>query len=565
MTSLRLHNVLLGLAAAYAVIGCSDRTVAAPRAIPVPSYDDVGLDAGPDSGEAVAMSSDGPGDASRVLRLAAVAAMPTVRIGVVQSTTSLILGSEHDYVVTDKANGLEIMHGSHDAVTITLDEAPKSYYRLQVMCASVTAVGQRKAAADAAGYKTLTEFVPTANCTRLYIGEFAPPPSNTFAARTAFRNSLITAGLAGSDSFWKVLAIGSALYRVTHGTATVQSIDPLVVSSPSGFVTFNDTTYRGKAEARVNSSGTLAGINELPLEQYLYGVVPRELGPVAFPLLEAQKAQAVAARTYAIANIGRRASDGYDLRATTDDQVYGGYTSEYALSNRAVDETAGLVATYGGKPIDALYSSTSGGHTADNEESFSGAPVPYLRGVPDAERGDAFEHVPSLSVFMAHANPISLRAQREGDAESDWSRYHRWTFDWTLAELSTILSSSAGQPVGTVKSIEVLARGPSGRVLSIAFVTDAGTFTAEKGAIRSFLKYLDAKGAPTSLPSTLFYVEPIVDRPSKTVTGYRVYGGGFGHGVGLSQTGAVGLAQQGHDFREILGHYYQGIDLTRQY
>ena len=294
-------------------------------------------------------------------------------------------------------------------------------------------------------------------------------------------------------------------------------------------------------------------------------MVPRELGPVAFPLLEAQKAQAVAARTYAIANIGRRASDGYDLRATTDDQVYGGYAAEHPLSNRAVDETAGLVATYAGKPIDALYSSTSGGHTADNEESFSGTPVSYLRGVPDAERGDAFEHVPSLSVFMAHANPISLRAQKEGDAESDWSRYHRWTFEWTLSELSAVLSASAGVQVGNVQAINVLSRGPSGRVLSIVFVTDAGTFTVEKGAIRTFLKYLDADGKQVALPSTLFYVEPIVDRASKAVTGYRVYGGGFGHGVGLSQTGAVGLAQKGQDFREILRHYYQGIDVTPQY
>jgi stage II sporulation protein D len=224
-----------------------------------------------------------------------------------------------------------------------------------------------------------------------------------------------------------------------------------------------------------------------------------------------------------------------------------------------------LVATYDGKTIDALYSSTSGGHTADNEESFASAPVPYLRGVPDAERGEAFDHVPSLSVFMSHANPISLRAQRQGDAESDWSRYHRWTFEWTLSELSAILSTSASVPVGAVQGINILSRGPSGRVLSIAFVTDAGTFTVEKGAIRTFLKYLDAAGKQTALPSTLFYVEPIIDRASKAITGYRVYGGGFGHGVGLSQTGAVGLAQHGQDFAQILAHYYQGIELTRQY
>lgn len=565
MTSRRLARILLGLVAVYAMTGCSDHTLSAPRAIPTLALDEVALDAGPDSGEAVVVSSDGLADAGRVLRLAAVAAMPSIRIGVVQSAASIALGSKSDYVVSDKANGLEITRGSGDAVTVTLASKLESNYRLQVMCASATAVAQRKAAAEAAGDSTLTEFVPSVNCTRLYIGKFAPPPENTFAARNTFRNAAIAQGLAGTDSFWKVISIGTPVYRVTHGTTIVESVNPVVVSSPTAFVTINDTSYRGKAEAHVTSSGMLAGINELPLEQYLYGVVPRELGPIAFPLLEAQKAQAVAARTYAIANIGRRASDGYDLRATTDDQVYGGYTAEYAVSNRAVDETAGLVATYAGKPIDALYSSTSGGHTADNEESFSGAPVPYLRGVPDAERGDAFEHVPSLSVFMAHANPISLRAQKEGDAESDWSRYHRWTFEWTLSELSAVLSASAGVSVGNVQAINVLSRGPSGRVLSIAFVTDAGTFTVEKGAIRTFLKYLDAGGKQVALPSTLFYVEPIVDRASRMLTGYRVYGGGFGHGVGLSQTGAVGLAQKGQDFRRILGHYYQGIDVTAQY
>lgn len=565
MTSRRPLCLVVALAAAYALTGCSDRTIAAPRAIPVPSYDDIGLDAGPDSGEAIVVSSDGPADAGRILRLAAVAAMPTIRIGVVQSTASIALGSEGDYVVSDKANGLEITRGSADAVTVTLASRLESNYRLQVMCASAAAVAQRKAAAEAAGDSTLTEFVSSANCTRLYIGKFAPPPANTFAARTAFRNAAIAQGLAGTDAFWKVISIGTPVYRLTHGTTIVDNVNPVVVSSSTSFVTINDTTYRGKAEAHVNAAGTLAGINELPLEQYLYGVVPRELGPVAYPLLEAQKAQAVAARTYAMANIGRRASDGYDLRATTDDQVYGGYTAEYALSNRAVDETAGLVATFAGKPIDALYSSTSGGHTADNEESFSGAPVSYLRGVPDAERGEAFDHVPSLSVFMAHANPISLRAQKEGDAESDWSRYHRWTFEWTLSELSAVLSASAGQLVGNVSAINVLSRGPSGRVLSIEFVTEAGTFTVEKGAIRTFLKYLNAAGKQVALPSTLFYIEPITDRASKAVTGYRVYGGGFGHGVGLSQTGAVGLAQHGQDFAQILAHYYQGIDLTRQY
>ena len=84
-----------------------------------------------------------------------------------------------------------------------------------------------------------------------------------------------------------------------------------------------------------------------------------------------------------------------------------------------------MVATADGQLISALFSSTSGGHSADNEEAFAPAPVAYLRGVPDAERGRALSHVPNLDVFRAHANPASLRAAREGDFESDWARFQR--------------------------------------------------------------------------------------------------------------------------------------------
>ena len=558
-----LALVLLVAGSAF-LAGCSDRSPVAPRGVPAPSHD-VTADAGPDSGSATIFASDGAPAIHRMASLAAATSMPSIRIGVVQSATSLTLGSAGAYTVTDKANGMVLASGSGDAVTVTLLAAPPSYYRLQVVCGSVSAVAALKSAAEQAGYPTLTEFVAAANCTRLYIGQFAPPPASTFGARTTFRNTLIAQGLAGTDSFWKVVAIGSALYRVTHGGTTLESVNPIVVTSPTALVTIDGAPYRGRAEARQNGTGSMAGINELPLEQYLYGVVPRELGPIAYPLLEAQKAQAVAARTYAISGLGKRASDGYDLRATTDDQVYGGYAAEYALSNQAVDETAGEVATVLGRPISALYSSTSGGHTADNEEAFNSAPVSYLRGVPDAERGSAFEHVPTLAVFMAHANPISLRAQKDGDAEADWSRYHRWTFEWTAAEMSQTVSSAVGQTVGTVQAVDVLSRGPSGRVLAIEFVTDAGTFTSQKDAIRAFLKYVDAAGKPANLPSTLFYIEPVTEPRTGAITGFRAYGGGFGHGVGLSQTGAVGLAQLGQSYQQILTHYYQGITLTQWY
>lgn len=488
-----------------------------------------------------------------------------IRIGVVQSGTSISLGSANDWTISDKESGVVLFSGNGGDATVTFAAAPPAFYRLQVVCASAATVATRRAAADADGYVTLTEFVPAANCTRLFLGQFDPPPVNNFAARNAFRNAAIAAGHAGTDSFWKVVSLGSATYRVARGANSAETTNPVVVTSSSGMVTINGATYRGKGEAISNGAGALAGVNELPVDQYLYGVVPRELGPIAFPEFEAQKAQAVAARTFAVAGFGRRASNGYDLRATTDDQVYGGFASEHPISNAAVDGTAGVVLTHEGSLISALYSSASGGHTANNEESFASGPVAYLRGVPDAQRGRAFDHVPSLEVFRAHANPQSLRAVKESDFESDWSRFHRWTFEWTNDEISDIVSTFAQVDVGRVHGLEVLERGPSGRVLRLAYVTDAGTFIAEKFAIRSSLTFINESGTLSALPSTLFFVQEVRDPRTKEIEGFRVYGGGFGHGVGMAQTGAVGMAQKGATYEEILRHYYRNVDLTAWY
>ncbi|HEX6747254.1 MAG TPA: SpoIID/LytB domain-containing protein [Longimicrobium sp.] len=489
-----------------------------------------------------------------------------IRIGVVPAAGSVDIGAAAAYEIRDRVTGALLMSGSNGSATVTLQSVIRSWYRLQVMCGSAAAVATRKAAAEAKGYPTMTEFVPAANCTRLFIGKFDPPPANTFAARTAFKNQLIAEGLAAADAFYVVKADpGVTVYRVARGAQTVDANNPVYLTSSDGLVTIAGVVYRGQAEVRVNAAGTLAGINQLPMEEYLYGVVPRELGPTVFPELEALKAQAVAARTYALSGLGKRASDGYDLLATTSDQVYGGYAAEHPMSTQAVDETAGIAATYDGKLITALYSSTTGGHTADNEEAFNSAPVPYLRGVPDAERGQAFEHVPSLEVFRSHANAASLRNAKEGDFESDWARFHRWTFEWSAEEISEVISAYAGQPVGRVLAINVTQRGPSGRAIAIEYVTEAGTFTDTRDHIRTSLKFINTSGQLQSLLSTLFYIEPVLDRKTGEVDGFVVYGGGFGHGVGLSQTGAVGMAEKGRAYDEILKHYYQGIELTKWY
>jgi stage II sporulation protein D len=487
-----------------------------------------------------------------------------VRIGVIPSATTVQIGSAGEFVVRDKESGTVLLTGAAGAVDVKLNSVVYSWFRLQVVCGSEANVAARIAAAEAAGHPTMTEFAPAANCTRLFIGRF--PTDASFAVRNAYRNQLIAEGHAGTDSFWAIKADpGVTEYEVSYQGQTASASSPVVLTATSGIVTIGGVRYRGSAEVRVNGSGALAGINELPMEEYLYGVVPRELGPIAYPELEALKAQAVAARTYALRGLGKRASNGYDLLATTTDQVYGGYGAEHPLSTRAVDETAGIAMTYNGTLIEALYSSTSGGHTADNEEVYNSAPVPYLRGVPDAERGQALNRVPNIEVFRNHANPMSLRAAKEGDFDSNWGRFHRWVFEWSAEEISAVISASEGQDVGTVHEINVLERGPSGRVLRIEYVTDAGTFYRSKDAIRSSLRYINASGAPTNLLSTLFFIEPIVERPSRKVIGYRAFGGGFGHGVGMCQVGAVGMAEKGRNFEQILTHYYRDIALEQWY
>jgi stage II sporulation protein D len=487
-----------------------------------------------------------------------------IRIGVVPTGATISVGSAAGYVVSEKDSGAVLMTGSGGSVAVTLESVVYSWYRLQVVCTSGANLATRIANAEADGHPTFTEFVPAANCYRLLLGRF--PTNASWSERNTYRNLLIAQGHSGDDSFWSIKADpGVTEYRVTRGAESVTASSPVVLTSGDGIVTIGGVRYRGVAEVRLNGSGSLAGINELPMEEYLYGVVPRELGPIAYPELEALKAQSVAARTYALSGLGKRASDGYDLLATTTDQVYGGYTAEHPLSTRAVDETAGVAATYNGRLIQALYSSTSGGHTADNEEVYNSAPVAYLRGVPDAERGEALTRVPNIEVFRNHANPTSLRAAKEGDFDSDWGRFHRWKFEWSMDEISAVISAYAGRPVGRVLAINVLERGPSGRVLRIEYVTEAGSFFDTKDRIRASLRYINASGNPANLLSTLFFIEPITDDATGMVVGFRAFGGGFGHGVGMCQVGAVGMAEKGRTYQEILKHYYRNIELEQWY
>jgi stage II sporulation protein D len=155
-------------------------------------------------------------------------------------------------------------------------------------------------------------------------------------------------------------------------------------SSEIALVKVGSRSYRGSVEVTANSRGLLNVINVVPLEDYLLGVVPAEISPASFPEIEALRAQAVAARTYAIARStvsDRYKQEGFDLTDDARSQVYGGYSIEHPLTSRAVEETRGMVAVFAGKPIEALYTSTCGGHTENSEGVFPGGAVPYLRAV----------------------------------------------------------------------------------------------------------------------------------------------------------------------------------------
>jgi stage II sporulation protein D len=523
--------------------GCSDRLPLEPMA-----------DAphGPSFSESVNLQATPPG---------------YIRIGVVPSATSVRIGAAGAFTIKNKATGATLFSGSDGEATVTLLTSGTVDTRmwLQTACAGVTARDAWLAKAAALGYETRTEFVPAANCYRLQLGTL----NQGWSARVAFRNQAISDGLAGSDSFWKSVTIvyGDTQIQITYNGSGRVVDAPVVLTSDGGIVTINGKPYRGLAEVWTNSSGALAGINELRIEEYLYGVVPNELPPRVWPQMEAQKSQAVAARTFAIRRLGNRAADGYDVLPTQTDQVYRGLSSEHPISTQAVNETAGVVATHNGRLIESVYSSTAGGFTADNEESFASDPIPYLRGIPDSERGAAFQNVPTVEVFKNAKNATLLRTYQPANYEDeDWSRYYRWRGDWTAEEMSRVISLYAGKDVGRVLEINALERGRSGRIIEIEYVTEQGTFRATKFGIRTSLQFVNENGTLSPLFSTLFFIEPVVDPKTREITGWTAYGGGWGHGVGLSQTGAASRADKGQTYEAILKHYYQGITLeTRTY
>jgi stage II sporulation protein D len=202
-------------------------------------------------------------------------------------------------------------------------------------------------------------------------------PSANANTNTGIKNTVMTGAVpppAVDPNLREVVVSGAS------EAAKFSSLKPVAFGSINERTTpvrVNGKAYRGRIEVFVNDRGSLTVVNVVALEDYLKGVVPNELG---LPAIEAEKAQAVAARTYAVANINQFGKQGFDLLPTTRSQVYRGYSSESQMGSLAVEQTRGIVATYHGKPINAMYTSTCGGRTENSENIFEFA-EPYLRGV----------------------------------------------------------------------------------------------------------------------------------------------------------------------------------------
>lgn len=219
-------------------------------------------------------------------------------------------------------------------------------------------------------------------------------------------------------------------------------------------VRFNDKPYRGRLEVFANGQGALTVVNVIGLEDYVRGVVPNELSPGSYPAIEALKAQAVAARTYAMKNRGQFASDGFDLLPTTRSQVYGGLSTEHPLTTRAVEETRGIVATYRGEPINALYTSTCGGRTENAENIFNEA-TPYLRGRECALEGHA--HFVPFTIKTSR-EPADIHDEANAQLARDASILALHNFDGLSRRMTDAWLSSAVTPAEVRNWIATAAR-----------------------------------------------------------------------------------------------------------
>ena len=340
---------------------------------------------------------------------------------------------------------------------------------------------------------------------------------------------------------WRVEQQGGLL-RVAgdSGDVTPWREGPFVARAVEGgaVLRYDNRRYRGELWFTPTDSGILV-VNRLPVEDYLRGVVPIELGTRQPGDRAALEAQAIAARSYAYIRVPSDAAveprSGWHMVATVQNQVYAGLDVEAPIVNEAIDRTAGLVIRYNGLLVDAPYSSSCGGRTAAPKESWRDVrEEPYLPSVDDTD-------------------------PRTGRPYCDIAPRNHWTEEFDEAQLSeavrrALVAAGARDPrPGVMTAMRVEGRTTSGRATALVLRTNRGDVTVRNNEIRNVLR--NTRGA--ILSSTYFSIER-ESRVRGHLSGVTLRGHGNGHGVGMCQWGAIGRSRAGLDARTILRHYYPG-------
>ena len=365
-------------------------------------------------------------------------------------------------------------------------------------------------------------------------------------------------------------------------------------------------TYPGQLEV-FKQKDSLYLVNELPLEKYLYSVVPSEM-PSSFGL-EALKIQSIAARTYALNSMSERKYE--HLSAHLEDSVLSqvfNNTTEQALVNQAVNATRGKALYYSGQAIDAKFFSTSSGLTANAHEVwqagdtmiFPGNPVPYLKSKSQLPSKPDFSLTTEEQFQTFFSSPNNLAFDRE-------SPWFRWEAELTGEQLRASIENNVRaryeadpnfiltktgesyqskliptNPIGTLKDLKIISRGAGGNITELRIEGSNGTYSIKKELnIRYVLspKNFLSKGSDVELkrwdgsvvknyallPSSFFAVHMFSEMEPKALTKVIFFGGGNGHGVGMSQWGVKGMLAQRYSLEQILSHYYPETTLVNIY
>lgn len=325
-----------------------------------------------------------------------------------------------------------------------------------------------------------------------------------------FTPGRLKAVVTGDENFICIIQLGLSGLRMNgpEEYGNILEIKPLEDS----LIRVNHQSYRGTMEVRKRDD-TLLVINEVDLEEYLQGLMKHEISP-AWPR-EAVKAQAVAARSFALNKKLENSAQPYDLYATITSQVYGGLSGEDSRSNEAIDQTRGEILIHQEKPIATYYHATCGGETEDVENVWSGRLL-YLK---------------------------SVRCKYCKD-----SPHSEWEEKLSLSEISNALSHKG---ISEIDSIRVYQRSDTGRVVKLVVEDEFGKHIISGNQFRMAL-------GPNLIRSTHFKMKEKRGR-------MEFKGRGWGHGVGMCQWGARGMAEQGKDYKEILKHYYTGIKIQKIY